>query len=395
MARAPPALRRYVVYQADLPHGLTNRLIPAATIFLTQIIPCGRELATVHSYVDSYALLTDRLFRIAWSGMSPLEEVFDFVTFNLTAAPWEFDPSLGPVAELNYSTTFETGTRDFLLPDLLQRNASARIIRIRLDTGQLPALFRTHRRTFFGLGLRPKTAFGCILHFLLRPSAETVLSLAATWRAVLSHETAASLGNVPRSVLTALNFTPADLNPVPRVRIGVQIRYGDHAFARHRTCLSREGDLRFQLLKPGSWREAPPSSDGYASAFFRCAHELEDSLHTPVVFVIISDCEPVRRMAFEVLPDKVITFLPDSGQPKLLHSQGGGRVAMQVAASELWLFAFTDFQVITVSSGFGRFASFLSLKWHHTYTMTSVHRPPCYQNSSDQWRDLANAWTRI
>ena len=123
-----------------------------------------------------------------------------------------------------------------------------------------------HRQQLNDMGLRPDTAFGCLLNFVLRPVPAVFAENAA---------------------LHARLTDPAPL------KIGIQIRAGDRVW--------RAG---------GSGSGGPRIADYHA--FFKCAADLEAAFALPgqqVVWYLVSDSVELRQAAVAEYGSKLVTTI--------------------------------------------------------------------------------------
>jgi hypothetical protein len=137
------------------------------------------------------------------------------------------------------------------------------------------------------------------------------------------------------------------------LKIGIQIRAGDKILVH-----KRRDNTTLELY----------------DAFFDCATQLEALGRTSpkqrVVYYLITDSMKLRRLAKEALAPKLLTSL----DVYLQHSrvQRGVpddelRQGFVSAAAEIWLFSLTNYQIITLHSGFGRLGAYMSGRFHQVY----------------------------
>ena len=381
--RDDPTQQRLAVYDAYR-NGLGDRLTMSVTVFL-------------------YALLTDRAFRIKWSG-APLETAVDSpFGVQWLYEPTDDDPSLGKVEMRDYlqegigyewraiNKAFGDNDLRRLVPERTRTTV------LRLNQGQIWELFANphHRQQLFELGLRPETAFGCVLNFLMHPNREAAALVRPQYDALLA-------------------------TPPGSLRIGLQVRFGDTVFLDRKVC----GEAELQ--------------SNWSAQFERCAAELEEAyqlearIHpvppgqnalffrgppfpvndTKSVYLLVSDCEPFRRaLQRRFVAGKLITQLENS----IKHIDFVDRASpvgitrseiqgLRLAVAEFFLFGLTDLHVITRDSSFGRAAAFRSLRPHAIYSIPSIDYVRgtfiprggiCNRHNWDQWREAVMHWIRL
>jgi len=208
-------------------------------------------------------------------------------------------------------------------------------------------------------GMRPETAFGCALNYLLDLPDE-----------VKEHYSDALQALQDREVL----------------KIGVQIRTGD-------ATLDKQKELNLTDF----------------DSFFQCAQEVEDTraMAYPggVLWYLVTDSLSLRHQAEQVYGDKLL--VPRAGVvvghvAKGSHAVKGvdEKAILQSAALENWLLGMVDVHIITSASGFGRTAAFRSLNWGSLYTIDyAPGRPPrqrkCGILDYDHLEVAAHTFSRI
>ena len=178
-----------------------------------------------------------------------------------------------------------------------------------------------------------------------------------------------------------------------QMTVGMQIRMGDVA-------MTGKGQLSEQNVKDVSWQEDDQMLARYITAWTRCAqqlidlHAIPDPSHSshplPTLLFLVADSVRVRSLLQAELGEKLLVVQPggvmkvghtDVGDPLLFN---GSRTALakesagdylRMAAGEQWLLAYCDYLVIEhLGSGFGRSASFRSVKVGHTFNARSGRR---------------------
>jgi hypothetical protein len=145
-----------------------------------------------------FALLTDRAFLADWQIPFPLDKIFDSPNIDWNYDSLEFDKSIKDlqIRELNI-IDYDTENLDynFLLTNWTTRYPDPFI---KIYTNQGLIIQRTFDSKFYSLklkeiGLRPHTAFSCILDYLFKP-VEPALSFITEYSALFSLRTIFSVG---------------------------------------------------------------------------------------------------------------------------------------------------------------------------------------------------------
>eukprot|EP00611_Tribonema_gayanum_P008408 TRINITY_DN1791_c0_g1_i2.p1 TRINITY_DN1791_c0_g1~~TRINITY_DN1791_c0_g1_i2.p1 ORF type:complete len:222 (-),score=36.46 TRINITY_DN1791_c0_g1_i2:162-827(-) len=186
------------------------------------------------------------------------------------------------------------------------------------------------------MGLRPDTAFACAFRFLFQPNN-------AVKEAVKQE-----VGRLSSADDTVL-------------KIAVQIRMGDSAF-----------DPNQDQHHAGKALKA-------AAGFADCAKQIAASRSSPktskVLWYVASDSAFLRtHLLREYGADMIVTSTAKSVHTDCSFIMAGTNCtddalasALVSAAGVIWAMSMTDYQVVTQSSGFGRVAAWLSLRWHSMY----------------------------
>jgi hypothetical protein len=142
------------------------------------------------------------------------------------------------------------------------------------------------------------------------------------------------------------------------LKIGIQIRVGDRTLVKGR-------------------RDFTPLAQ--YDAFFDCAAQLEASRRASprqrVLYYLISDSVRLRKLAVAALGPKLVTSLDVPVQHSRKEydlSEEGLRRGFESAAAEMWLFSLTNYQIITLHSGFGRLGAYMSGRFHQVYDIDVV-----------------------
>jgi hypothetical protein len=222
-----------------------------------------------------------------------------------------------------------------------------------------------HKEQLHNWGLRPETAFGCVLNYIVKLQPDIMQHYSAAFR---------------------------QLSDPSVLKIGMQIRTGDDT-------LATQGIQHI----------------GQYHAFFSCAEEVEASRIAAypggVLWFLITDSQTLREHAQELYGAKLL-FLNDSKLGHIGHRDrksrcGVSRIdALRSAAAENWLFALADVHIISKQSGFGRTAAFRSLKSGSIYTIphphfnarqqyTGMYSRKCGVLDYDSHDIAASVWSRI
>ncbi|GAA5960409.1 hypothetical protein JCM3765_007502 [Sporobolomyces pararoseus] len=190
------------------------------------------------------------------------------------------------------------------------------------------------------LGLNLTTAYSCLLNYLVRPK-----------RAVLDFITQyTSLFSLPEYFV-----------------VGIQVRTGDTSMYA-----SRKDAINLVSRH---------------SQYFRCAEQVSQTYAHPsqkVLWYLISDSRTLEQDALSTYPDKVVvTGLKQShveitsGSAAWKGVKGASDGFLRTVA-ESYIFAGTDFQILTLRSGFGKIPTWLRGKEGSTIQIFNPHMDPEY-----------------
>ncbi|KAG5176626.1 hypothetical protein JKP88DRAFT_249398 [Tribonema minus] len=104
--------------------------------------------------------------------------------------------------------------------------------------------------------------------------------------------------------------------------------------------------------------------------------------HKKVLWYVASDSALLRaHLLHEYGKDTVVTRLGGVVHTDCSHATPGAQcqeedlaTAVRSAAGTIWAMAMTDYQIVTVSSRFGRVAAWLTMGWHNLYEISSNAR---------------------
>ena len=210
------------------------------------------------------------------------------------------------------------------------------------NQGRIIRLFDNpyHRAQLFRMGLRPETALKCLFNFLFSPSTAV--------RQAMKRE------------FTALQSTDA-------LKISINIRVGDLAF-----------DPAYDKLNT----TLPPFEH-----YFNCALQIEKFARLPnqrVIWYFTSDSLRLRQLVKQKYGDKVLT----EEKLRYVHGDCGDSApkrygnctreahdfSIRMAAGQIYAMSMCDYHVVSLMSGFGRFAAVLSHYWHNVYQVHTGNR---------------------
>ena len=209
------------------------------------------------------------------------------------------------------------------------------------NRGRIVRMFSNpyHRSQLFRMGLRPETAVKCLFNFLFSPTDAL--------RKAMNRE------------FTALQTTDA-------LKININIRVGDSVF-----------DPAFD-----DTTTLPPFEP-----FFDCASQIESFARLPnqkVIWYFTSDSLRLRQLIKQKYGEKVLTeenlryVHGDCGDSDAKRYGNCTREAhdfsIRMAAGQIYAMSMCDYHVVSLMSGFGRFATVLSHFWHNVYLVHNNNR---------------------
>ncbi|CAJ0893276.1 1148_t:CDS:2, partial [Entrophospora sp. SA101] len=297
--------QRYVSYVCDSKvncGGLTERILGMTSTFL-------------------FALLTDRAFLADWQVPFPLDTIF-----NSPNIDWSYD-SLDPDDSIKNLQTSELNIIDYDPENLdyhfLSTNWTTRYPDsfIKLYTNQGLIIQKTFNSKYYStklkeIGLRPHTAFSCVLDYLFRPVAPALSFI---------------------TEYSALFALPSIFS------VGIHIRTGNTFEQDH-------------LLQD-------------YSHFFRCAEQLRETYAAPDqkgIYYLVTDSNKLRE-SYTKLENVIISGLPiNTGHSNYDHPDD-----VNNAIIENWILGKTDFRVIS-QGGIGKLAAFHSKQLHSTVLLPPI-----------------------
>jgi hypothetical protein len=217
------------------------------------------------------------------------------------------------------------------------------------NRGRIVRLFDNpyHRSQLLRMGLRPETAVKCAFNFLFSPTD---------------------------GVRTAMSKEFSILQSIDVLKISINIRVGDSVF--------------------------DPNNDANTAlstfeSYFSCASTIESFARLPnqrVIWYVTSDSLHLRQLVKQRYGEKILT------QEKLQYVHGdcgdsnskrhgnctkqSQDFSIQMSVGQIYAMSMCDYHVVSVVSGFGRFATLLSHFWHNVYQVHTQNRS-CTQTDYD------------
>lgn len=339
---------RYLV-SLSIEAGLADRLTGTLTEFI-------------------FALLTDRAFQIITYGTLPrFEAAFSAPHINwsrpcdndtlIDNLKYTYRGQRGYQGDRSYGSGVDTKlywplywiNNDSELDFFLSSNVSTHptnhenvtTLFIASNRGRIVRLFSNpyHRSQLFQMGLRPETAMRCIFNFLFSPTE--------------------ALRKAMQREFTALQATDT-------LKININIRVGDSVFDP-----AFDNTITLTPYEP----------------FFDCASQIESFARFPkqtVIWYFTSDSLRLRQLVKQKYGDKVLT----EEKLRYVHGDCGDFPAkrygnctreshdfsIRMAAGQIYAMSMCDYHVVSLMSGFGRFATILSHFWHNVYQVHNKNR---------------------
>ncbi|GAA5903512.1 hypothetical protein JCM6882_006569, partial [Rhodosporidiobolus microsporus] len=294
---------------------------------------CGgfadRMLGMVGTFL--YSVITGRAFSISWEQPTPPDLIFDSPyidwsrPFNKTSSTPVPMPYNNRTIEDNKLSLQGHDWAWFYLDEFFPKfnethGAGKNASWIQLDMNRGIVI-----RSFFydevvpkleWMGLRITTAYSCLINYLLRPKASAL-------RFITQYT---SLFSLPEY------FT-----------VGIQIRTGD-----------------FSMFAS----DQDHNTASIHSQYFTCAAQIAKRHAHPsqkVLYYLITDSHNLEQSALKMFPDRVVVagFEPSHDEIAFKDKEGpevvkGSADGFMRTIAESWIFAGTDYQIITYRSGFGK-----------------------------------------
>jgi len=275
--------------------------------------------------------------------------------------------------------TFTPGNeiyKQFILEDFTQGpSKDAEVWDIGIQRGFSVPMFWSlaHHARLWDMGLRPDTAFGCAIDYLMRPTRFTLNLVKPDMLGVMTDESI--------------------------IKIGIQVRTGDKAITDNITADRFPDKAYDRMVQP----------------FFDCASQLETDIKrhfgqgTRVVYYLMTDNAGARakaKLRFSQQPGKLLTF----DDTAVEYYQSVTSHGYQKLVMEHWLLSQAHYHIITHASGLGRTAALMSLRATQIYTMAvpqnnfadrgpnTTRLPPgagCTFTSHDSLNSIYDQWSGV
>ncbi|GAA5895382.1 hypothetical protein JCM5296_002392 [Sporobolomyces johnsonii] len=324
---------------------------------------CGgfadRFLGMVSAFL--YSILTKRAFTIAWEQPSPFDLVFDspYIDWSRPFSP----TSTTPLRTVHANQTLLDARKDIqafnwgaqqvdeFFPHFVANYSDGKdspYLRLKMNRGVSIRSFHypTIAPRLHSLGLRLTTAYSCLLNYLIRPKA-AALAFITQYTSVFS---------LPEYFV-----------------IGIQIRTGDASL------ISASDDV-LNTVK-------------VHKNYFTCAEQVAQTYAHPsqkVIYYLVSDSHALEEDALRAYPDKVVvTGLRQNHVETVIAGWGeawkdAADASMRTIA-ESWIFAGTDFQILTLHSGFAKIPTWLRGKQGSTIQMFNPQNNPSFAEQVKAW----------
>ncbi|GAA5831174.1 hypothetical protein JCM11251_007783 [Rhodosporidiobolus azoricus] len=329
-----PWILEYVCHEGGWCGGFADRMLGMISTFL-------------------YSVVTGRAFALTWEQPTPPDLVFDSPyidwarPFNKTSStPTPYPYSNRTIADNKLSLQGHDWPW-FWLDDFFPKfnetyGAGKNESWIQLDMNRGVVI-----RSFYydnvqpvleWMGLRATTAYNCLINYLLRPKA-------AALRFITQYT---SLFSMPEY------FT-----------VGIQIRTGDWSMFA-----TAQDQNTAQLHRK----------------YFTCASQIAARHAHPsqkVLYYLITDSHKLEESALKLYPNQVVVagFTPTHDEIAFKDRSGpdvakGSADGFMRTIAESWIFAGTDYQIITYRSGFGKIPTWLRGRDHTTVQMFNEYLDP-------------------
>ncbi|GAA5892338.1 hypothetical protein JCM8208_001515 [Rhodotorula glutinis] len=315
-----PSLLEFVCRAGEYCGGFADRILGMTTTFL-------------------YSILTKRAFAVSWEQPAPVDLFFDspHIDWSRPFNTSSTTPSAHPAVYRNKTLAkkrrevdahnWEPEHIDQWMPRFVRNyggNRKSPWIQLDFNRGVVIRSW-TYKQVaplLDDLGLKASTAYSCLINYLLRPKPAALAFIAQY----------TSLFALPE------NFV-----------IGIQIRTGD---------LSMWADYKDAV-----------NSVSLHPQYFTCAEAVARTYAHPsqkVLYYLITDSHALERDALRRFGDKVVVTGLKQAHVEIKTDSSTGLVSIKRAAdgfmrtiAESWIFAGTDFQILTSRSGFGKIPTWL------------------------------------
>ncbi|BGP53273.1 hypothetical protein JCM8202v2_000832 [Rhodotorula sphaerocarpa] len=334
----PPRLLEFLCRAGDYCGGFADRILGMTTMFM-------------------YSVMTNRAFSISWEQPAPVDLFFDSPHIDWSR-PFQRHPKSPPISpvyrdkrllrnrtEIN-AHNWEPEHLDEFMPTFVDRFEDGRNtswLQVDFNRGIVMRSFSypSIKPHLDRLGLKASTAYSCLINYLLRPKPAAL--------AFISQYT--SFFALPE------NFV-----------IGIQVRTGD--------------------LSMWTSREDAVNTVKHHSRYFTCADAVARTYAHPsqkVIYYLITDSRVLEKDALRRLGDRVVVTGLKQAHVEIKTDTSTGMRAIRRAAdgfmrtiAESWIFAGTDFQIITQRSGFGKIPTWLRGRENTTIPLFNPQTDPEY-----------------
>ncbi|GAA5831187.1 hypothetical protein JCM11251_007788 [Rhodosporidiobolus azoricus] len=332
-----PHLLEFTCRDGDYCGGIADRLLGMVTTFL-------------------YSLLTNRAFSMTWEQPAPLDMLFDspyidwsrpFSNTSSTPVPLPFsDPALVEQRRSINAHNWEEPVIDEFFPRFVEDFGDGKAtpwLQLDFNRGVVIRSFSypSIRPHLDRLGLKLDTAYSCLINYLLRPKA-SVLAFIAQYTSLMA---------LPEYFV-----------------IGIQVRTGDQSM--------------------WATRKDTVNTVSHHSQYFRCAAQVARTYAHPsqkVLYYLATDSRVLEEDALRRFPDQVVVTGLKPAHVEIKTDKSDGVKAIKRAAdgfmrtvAENWIFAATDFQILTYRSGFGKLPTWLRGRPNTTIQLLNPHMDPVY-----------------
>ncbi|GAA5918106.1 hypothetical protein JCM1841_005256 [Sporobolomyces salmonicolor] len=331
-----PSLLEFVCHAGEYCGGFADRVLGMVTTFL-------------------YSILTKRAFSITWEQPAPFDLLFDspYIDWSRPFNPNSTTPprrvyaneTLVEARKEIEAHNWEEPQIDDFFPGFVGNYSDGKTIPwLRFDFNRGVVLrsftYPDVAPLVHSLGFTVTTAYSCLLNYLVRPKA-AVLAFIAQYTSFFS---------LPE------NFV-----------IGLQIRTGD--------------------VSMYASRKDAINSVSHHAQYFACADAVARTYAHPtqkIVYYLISDSRVLEEDALRTYPDRVVvTGLKQSHVEIATGSVGwkglkGAADGFMRTVAESWIFSGTDFQILTLRSGFGKIPTWLRGRQGTTIQIFNPYIDPDY-----------------
>ncbi|GAA5955697.1 hypothetical protein JCM21900_005088 [Sporobolomyces salmonicolor] len=334
-----PSLLEFVCHAGEYCGGFADRVLGMVTTFL-------------------YSILTKRAFSITWEQPAPFDLLFDspYIDWSRPFNPNSTTPprrvyaneTLVEARKEIEAHNWEEPQIDDFFPGFVGNYSDRKTIPwLRFDFNRGVVLrsftYPDVAPLVHSLGFTVTTAYSCLLNYLVRPKA-AVLAFIAQYTSFFS---------LPE------NFV-----------IGLQIRTGD--------------------VSMYASRKDAINTVSHHAQYFACADAVARTYAHPtqkIVYYLISDSRVLEEDALRIYPDRVVvTGLKQSHVEIATGSVGwkglkGAADGFMRTVAESWIFSGTDFQILTLRSGFGKIPTWLRGRQGTTIQIFNPYIDPDYTHA--------------